>query len=310
MRVSSVRWGIIFIGIGLLFLAINLELLDTLVFPRLFSLWPILLIAIGLEIMFRRTRLYFLALLSPILIAGAFIAAATATGDWGWKADEFWNRWVWRATDKKVDIVEIPSDSAIRALKLDLECGPSEVTFKPSSDILFKSTTEYYRRSPWVEHTVSDSIESIKYVNREKARLALFGLNIAAAQNQFRIADYLPIEANITALDDEPDFDLSDLKVSVLNLHIRSNRATLRLGGLSDSLDVIISGKTGDLNIFIPKSIGLAVSGRTVKLNELLKNAGLLPGADAFYSSDYSAANLKIRLELDADIKTISIIRN
>jgi hypothetical protein len=310
MRVSSVRWGVIFIGIGLLFLAINLELLDTLVFPRLFSLWPILLIAIGLEIMFRRTRLYFLAFLSPILIAGAFIAAATATGDWGWKADEFWNRWVWRATDKKVDIVEIPSDSAIRALKLDLECGPSEITFMPSSDILFKSTTEYYRRSPWVEHTVSDSIESIKYVNREKARLALFGFNIAAAQNQFRIADYLPIEANITALDDEPDFDLSGLKVSVLNLHIRSNRATLRLSGLSDSLDVIISGKTDDLNIFIPKTIGLAVSGRTVKLNGLLKNAGLLSGAGAFYSSDYSAANRKISLQLDADIKTISIIRN
>ncbi len=309
MRVSSVRWGVIFIGIGLLFLAINLELLDTLVFPRLFSLWPVLLIAIGLEIMFRRTRLYVLAFLSPIIIAGAFIAAATATGDWGWKADEFWNRWVWRATEKKVDIVEIPSDTAVRALKLDLECGPSEVTFKPSSDIMFKSTTEYYRRSPWVEHSVTDSTESIKYINREKTRLALFGLNIAGAQNQFRIADYLPVEANINALDDEPDFDLSDIRLSSLTIHIRSNRATLRLGGYSDSLSVTISGKTDDLNLIIPTDIGLAISGNSLKLNSILKDAGLQSSAGAFLSNDYATANHKINLVLEADIKSLSINR-
>ena len=69
MKVSSIRWGIIWIGIGLFFLAINFGVLDNLVFPALFSLWPILLIAIGVELIFRKTKFYFLALLSPLLIA-------------------------------------------------------------------------------------------------------------------------------------------------------------------------------------------------------------------------------------------------
>ncbi|HBY99857.1 MAG TPA: hypothetical protein DEO84_00925 [candidate division Zixibacteria bacterium] len=310
MRVSSIRWGVIFIGIGLLFLAINLELLDTLVFPRLFSLWPVLLIAIGVEIIFRRTRFYFLAFLSPLIIAAAFIAAATATGDWGWKADEFWSRWVWRATEKKVDIVEIPADSAICALKLDLQCGPSDVSFEPTRDLMFKSTTEYYRRSPWVEHSATESTESIQYTNREKVRLALFGFNVTAARSEFQIANFLPLKVDITALDDEPDFDFSGLLLRDLNLDIRSNRAIVRLGDHADSIDITISGETSNLDIVLPGDLGLAISGDTPGLNALLKGSEMSPGAETYFSRDYGQAQHKVFLVLNANIKTFMIRRN
>lgn len=307
MRVSSIRWGVIFIGIGLFFLAINLELLDSLVFPRLFALWPVLLIAIGLELIFRRTRLYFLAFLSPIIIAGAFIAAATASGDWGWKADEFWSRWAWRAAEKKVDIAEIPSENAARLLDLNLECGPSDISFKPSSEILFKATTDYYRRSPWTEHTFSDSTERIRYTNREKARLAFWGINVDPSHTQFQIADYLPIRAKISALNAEPQFDFSAVRITNLALDLRSRRADLHLGSLTDSIRVVISGKTDELNITLPRDTGLSVSGKTPQLNKLMRNSGLSEGAGAYFSNDYSVSTRKIALTLDADIKSISI---
>jgi hypothetical protein len=284
--------------------------LDTLVFPRLFALWPVLLIAIGVEIIFRRTKLYFLAFLSPIIIAAAFIAAATATGDWGWKADEFWSRWVWRATEKKVDIVEIPADSAICAMKLNLECGPSDVSFEPSHDLLFKATTEYYRRSPWVEHNATDSLESIQYTNREKARLALFGLNVTAAKSEFQIANFLPLKVSITALDDEPDFDFSSLFISDLYLDIRSDRAILRLGEHADSANVTITGNTSSLDIILPRDVGLAVSGDTPGLSALLKDSEMSPGAETHFSSDFRTTHHRVFLVLNANIKAFSIRRN
>jgi hypothetical protein len=310
MRVSSVRWGVIWIGIGLFFLAINLELMDSLVFPRLFALWPVLLIAIGVEIMFRHTKLYFLAFLSPIIIAAAFIAAATASGDWGWQADQFWHRWVWRVDEKKIDTVEIPSDSTVRCLNLDLECGPSDLTIMPSSDRMFRATTEYYKRSPWTEYTLADSTEHILYENREKTRLAFFGINAAAAKSKIEIADYLPIQAEIQAQDDRLNLDFSELRISRLNLDIRSNRAFIRLGALSDSVAVVIDGKTDELNIALPKGTALAISGNSPNLDRLLMNSGLSSGAEAYFSNDYSNSSKRIDITLDAGIKSISINRD
>ena len=306
MRVSSIRWGIIWIGIGLFFLAINLELLDTLVFPRLFSLWPILLIAVGVELIFRRTRLYFLAFLSPLLIAAAFIFAAYAQGDWGWNADEFWRRWVWQAEGKKTNEVVIPSDSTVSSLELDLKCGPSEVVLRPTSDCLFKANTEYYRRSPWIEHTKIGDTEKIEYVNRERTRLAIFGFNVAAARNEIYIADFLPVKAKVTALEEESNLDFSRLQLTALDLDIRSNRTKIIIGDKTDSVSVAISGKSDKLDFILPSNYGLIIRGDSTMLERLLAGSGLIAVADGFQSDNYDQNPKNINLRVDADIGSIS----
>ncbi len=310
MRVSSVRWGVIWIGIGLFFLAINLELLDSLVFPRLFALWPVLLIAIGVELLFRHSRLYFLAFLSPIIIACAFIAAASATGDWGWNADRIWRRWMWRVDDRKVDTVEIQRDALVKYLNLDLECGPSSLTISPSSNLLFKATTEYYRRSPWTEHSLSDGTEKIDYENREKTRLPFFGLNVAAAKSNFQIADYLPLEADITAQNDRLDFDFSSLRLSRLTLDIRSDRTYLRLGDLSDSVSIAINGTADKLEIVLPREMALRISGGSRDIGRILEGAGMTSRDGAYFSGDYSGGARRANIALDDDIKSVSIERD
>lgn len=307
MRVSSIRWGIIWIGIGLFFLAINLELLDSLVFPRLFSLWPILLVAIGVELIFRRTRLYFLALLSPLLIAGAFMVAATAKGDWGWSSDEFWHRWVWKANERKVDNIEIANDSTVTALAIDLECGPSNITIRPVSDHLFKATTEYYKRSPWIEHRIDGGIEKISYSNREKTHLSLLGLNIAASRSDFEISDNLPVEAAIEATDDQPMLDFSRFQLKSLDLDIRSNKTTLYIGSRRDTVDVIINGRADLLTLQFPQNYKVIIDGDSTRLAGILDRDRFSIKGKEFVSNSGDSARL-IRLALKANIKKFELL--
>jgi hypothetical protein len=307
VRVSSIRWGIIWIGIGLFFLAINLELLDSLVFPRLFSLWPILLVAIGVELIFRRTRFYFLALLSPLLIAGAFIVAATAKGDWGWSSDEFWHRWVWKANERKVDNIEIASDSTVTSLAIDLECGPSNITLRPVSDHLFKATTEYYKRSPWIEHRIENGIEKINYSNREKTRLSLLGLNIAASRSDFEIADNLPIKAAIKATDDQPMLDFSRFQLKSLDLDIRSNKTTLYFGNRQDTVDVIISGRAELLSLQFPQNYKMIINGDSTRLAGILDRAKFNIKGREFVSNSGELSHI-LRLNLHANIKKLELL--
>jgi hypothetical protein len=306
VRVSSIRWGIIWLGTGLLFLAINLELLDTLVFPRLFSLWPILLVAVGVEMMFRRTRHYFLALLSPILIAGAFIFAAYAKGDWGWNTDEFWRRWVWQAETKKNDIVEIPADSDVTAMELNLQCGSSEVRLRPTADRLFRASTEFYRRSPWVKHSNTDGVERVEFINREKTRLAIFGIKIAASKNELEIADFIPVRAAISAVDEEFNFDFSRMILRSLALDIHSNQSQVRIGDRADTVDIEIWGKAAILSLGLPTDFGIAIRGDSLTLAGLLDNSGLIPSSDGFRSVDYEINPRRINLQLEAEIDSVS----
>lgn len=308
MRVSSIRWGVILIGIGLFFLAINLELLDSLVFPRLFSLWPVLLIAIGVELLFRHTRLYFLALLSPLLIAGAFIFAATATGDWKWRADEFWTRWTWNDSDKKIDTVEI-SDSSIKSLDIDLDSGPGKISLKPTTDVIFRARSEYFKRSPWIKQDTSMGVERIEYTNRERAHLAIFGLRMGRSKNDFEIANYLPLKAKVVTDDTEPDLDFSPFKLDNLTLDLRSSRAFLKLGKASDSINVTISGDTRNLVLTVPREYGMAIVGESSRLHNLIHESSLSPSGDGYYTSGYDNSPQKIRINLKAKIKSLSISR-
>ena len=308
MKVSSIRWGVILIGIGLFFLAINFELLDSLVFPRLFSLWPILLIAIGVELLFRHTRLYFLALLSPILIAGAFIYAATANGDWRWHADEFWSRWTWNDSEKKTYTFET-SDSLIKSLDIDLDCGPGKISLKPSSDIVFRANSEYYKRSPWIKQDTSMGVEHIEYTNREREHLAIFGISMDRSRNEFEIANNLPLKADIVTYDNEPDLDFAPFKLDNLLLDLRSLRAFLKLGNKSDSIDVVISGNTVSFDLNVPKEFGLAIVGDRAKLQSIIHESSLSQSGDGYYSSGFENSPQKIRINLKAKVNSLLISR-
>jgi len=310
MKVSSIRWGVIWIGLGLFFLLVNLELLDSLVFPRLFSLWPILLIAIGVELIFRKTRLYFLALVSPLLIAGAFVVAATEQGGWHLGANEFWRNWEWRFGEKQADIAEIAPDSTVRSLDIDLDCGSSRISLTSTSDRLFRASATYYRRSPTVKQTISDGVERIEYLMREKGWSGFFGLHLTPASSNFEIADYLPLTMTITTRDFSPDLDFSHLNLISLRMNMRASHATLDLGTLADSVNVTISGKAGDLRVTVPENFGLAISGNRHELEELLRKYDLEPSADGFYSSGFDETGRHARLVLEGDVKSLIISRD
>jgi hypothetical protein len=306
MKVSSIRWGVIWIGIGLFFLAINLELLDSLVFPRLFTLWPVLLVAIGVELIFRHTKLYFLALLSPLLIAGAFIVAAYSKGEWGWKSDEFWQRWVWEVGEKHTDTFEIPSDTLVKMLDLNLECGPSRVTFQPTFPFIFKATTQYHKRRPYFSQDFSGGTKKVDFTNREKARLAIFGFNMASSESRFEISDELPLKIKLEDFETEPDINLEQFKISMLDLTLKARNATVLLGSSIDSVNVVISGKAQNLILIVPDGFGIAISGDMKNLAKLMRSTDFRLAGNSYQSSGFNPARVII-VTIKADISSLTV---
>lgn len=307
MRVSSIRWGVIWIGIGFFFLAINFETLDSLVFPRLFSLWPVLLIAIGVELIFRKTRFYLLALLSPLLIAAAFVVAASYTGGPGWDLDGFLRNWSWRYEGEKTDLVEIPLEETIDTVDIVLDCGPVDFDIRPASKRAFSAETRYNRRSPVISHRTEGDIEFIKFEYRENPGWGLLNIGGSGRRIDFKFSDQLPLKISVSTEADFPDLDFSDIRLTSLELYVRSDDLTLRLSDLVDSVGVEISGKTGELSIILPSGLGLEFTGDPGRLDDALAETDLAKFASGYRSDDFENARQKAYISLDARVKTITI---
>ncbi len=307
MRVSSVRWGVIWLGIGLFFLAINFEVLDKFVFPKLFSLWPILLIAIGIEIIFRRTRFYFLAFISPILIALAFVLAASSSDSWPWKADRFWHEWGWNHTASQLNVFEMPPDSSVKSIDLVINDNESTIDFRGTADFLVKANAEYFKRSPWITNEVNNGIARIQYDSREKFHFFLFGLHLSEPRIEFNINDSIATRISLTSKAKNLRLNFSQIHLTNFNLETKSDDCSLRFGILEDSINVAISGSADRIDIQVPPQFGILITDRSGDLETMLKNSKLEHIADSYRSADLETAKGKIIIEIRAKAKSISI---
>ena len=82
-------WPVMFIGVGLLWMLFNLDWLTSTQMLSLLSLWPVLLIVIGIEILTGRRYPWVGALLGIVVVAGMFFFAFYG-GQYGWTSRLNW----------------------------------------------------------------------------------------------------------------------------------------------------------------------------------------------------------------------------
>ncbi len=309
MRVSSIRWGIVWIGIGFLFLAINFEVLDSLVFPRLFSLWPVLLIAVGVELIFRRTRLYFLALISPLLIAAAFILAATYGGGYAWSFDEFWRDWSWRYSGEKEFSGQILLEAPADTIDIVMDLGQADFSIASIADRSVSVEAVFHKRSPQLTSRLAGTTEFISYENRETAKSSILGIRKTDLRGDFVISDELPLKVNLSTELEKPIIDFSNLRLLDLDLFMKSDEAVLRLGEFSDSIGVTISGKSKVLEIFIPEGIGLEFQCQRLKLCDQMQGERLTQIGTSYMSDGFDQAERRVIITMNARIGFLAIGR-
>lgn len=309
MRVSSIRWGIIWIGIGLLFLAINFEVLDRLVFPALFSLWPVLLIAIGVELIFRKTRFYFLALLSPLLIAAAFIFAAVYAGGYSWSISEFWKDWSWTYEGKKQFSQHIPIGSDIDTVFMSIDLGDSDFDIRNTGDSVFSIQANYFKISPILTVRTEGSSSDIEYRNRDKEDASIFTLGRHISRSDFKVSDRVELALEISTDNDHPEFDFSDLNLANTTLSLDSKETRIKCTPAIEKNGIILIGKSDKIIFILPRNFGLEIRMNDFNIKRVDKTSGLVRYSNGFRTEDYQDAQQKATAILSAFVKKIEIRR-
>lgn len=252
MKIQHLRNGVILVCIGLVFLFNNLGYVDWEVWETILSWWPIYLIALGIEIVFRNSKLKLVAIISPLTFAFFILGPA-------------WWQWEGKHEDRLVQESRwseeiLPETNLLQA---DLNFHLGSLTMTEGSDKKVKCQLEYEGNQP--VYDFSQSEETAKLTIEDRSHKT-FGVTFGSAgftQANFRgwgrkewqveLDGSTPLELKLSSQVSKNDLDLSRLRLKELELCLQVARANIRLGEKSDTIRVSLEQDLSKVNLWVPK---------------------------------------------------------
>jgi len=305
VKISSIRWGIILLGIGLVFLAINFGYLDYFVWMRLLSLWPVLVIAIGLELIFKRTKLQFMALLSPLLLALTFLYVSSV--DWQRDGYHFYYRWDNKDYEQHVYHYSLEREDDIDNLEVDIDMGPGYFRVSSSDDELFVGDFEYHHEKPRCRFDKYENKGKIFIKTRDRGGYSIFRGSKYKNDARIFIADYLPLDMKIDVAAARLELDLSELIVKKLKLDTGAGDIKIKLGSRSDKVFLRIDSGASRIKIIVPEEMGLKIDSDIALSSTNFRRMGLEKHRGYYRSENFSTADCRALIDIDSGVSQIKI---
>ena len=313
MRVNHrfLYWGIFFVAIGGILVASDLRAVDTPTLTDALRLWPLALVAIGLSIVLRRTRLslpgLMLAAAVPGLVVGGALAVAPRfIGDCGARGEP-------ASVASTEGTFDGPATVTVRS-----GCGSLNVKTSPGNGWQFDAGNTAGRtpkidsspqslsidangdngpdfldagRDAWYLVLPTSDIDSVSLVvNAGRGQVALPGARI----------NRLALTANAA----EMLVDASAASVANLSAVINAGSLSIHLPADSDVVGSLRVG-AGQLQICSPPGLGLRVTSRGTA--EMVRVDGLQQHASEWQSPDYASATHRDDLSVNVNFGVVEI---
>lgn len=250
-RYRSIFWPVLLIGFGIIWLMVNLGLLPGWSWGSLWRLWPLFLIAIGLDLLIARRS----------AIVGALVALATlalvvvlilAGGLLGYSAN--------RAEVITEQFSEPIGQAESAAIVLDLSVGPAMIYALDDADLLLEAEVTHIGE---IDFTVTGT--------REKTiRLDEQNVNIDAGwfdfidQDQLEwdigISPLIPLDLEIEGGVGDTELDLTELLLKTVELDVGVGDVVLSLPAADDLYEVRIDGGVGETEVEIERGANLMLT--------------------------------------------------
>ncbi|MEW6216745.1 MAG: DUF5668 domain-containing protein [Candidatus Bipolaricaulota bacterium] len=291
MRRGSILVPLLLIAAGVILLFNNLGHLPWSVWGTLFRLWPVLLIALGLDILFGRSALrWALGIALVVLVVLAVLLALFGPAPVG-----------------PLETVRVPVGGATRAeVNLRLAVGNLVVRAGTDADLLVRGTVTalWPDRAAWTSNRSEGAERFSLTVDRRH------GLPPAwwpeRTQVTVEVVPSVPIALWATLGEGASLLDLSDLDLTVLVVHGGTGAVDLNLPARGRFTAEIMSG-IGEVTVLIPSGLGAQIrvaegSGPVDAPPDWARDGGLI------VSPGYETATHRVEVALRAGSGRIAIL--
>jgi hypothetical protein len=282
------------IGTGVIFLLANLGYLNVSVWQMVLTLWPILIIAIGFDILIGRRSVWAsiagIVVIVAILLGSLWLFGATLTS----------------GTTLTGEQLEQSLEGASRAIvNLEGGAGDMQVSTTDQPDILLVGSVpeEAYDRIQ-TSYSVTGGTGTYTLRDTGVQGFVPFGSMQSMAWG-FMLTESIPLELTLGLGAGNLDADLrtADLDRLAVNTAVGDTQIILPARG---RFDAQVNGAIGQIVIVIPSGVGVRVNTDTALVSVDMPDEYLHPG-DIYESPNYSNADSQIDLSVDLAIGNVVI---
>jgi len=299
MKIGRIRNGVILISIGVVFLLNNLGYVPWVVWLRILSFWPVILIAIGIEKIFGKTRLSFLTILSPLLFMVAILGPAYFQKAELGKVYHAPARYQW-SKDLDTSLAKVTAIVEVRAGNLEISSGTEE---------LVSAKLDYWKRKPATTYEYSgwDSSATIEIKDEEREWRGWFWRGWREKDWTITLTNRIPLDLRIYARATEGKLDLSDLKLANLNLDLKASNLDIKWGDLVDQVNGRIDSDASQIHLLIPENMGLKIENHAKLTSTSFSEISILKYDNVYQTSNFDQASKKINLSLEGSVTRLVV---
>ena len=241
MQYRSLFWPVILIGIGVLWLLINLNIIVDVHWSILWRMWPLLLIGIGLDLLIGRHSQIIGAMVGLLIVAIAFGGMVMAPS-LGWMPE--------------VDVITEQFSESVGAaeraqVSLDLSVGPSTVQTAVEESQLIEANITHVGE---IEFEVSGEGEKVIRLRQIDPAFGFEWVDFLDKRDlrwEIGLTPSIPLDLNLNGGVGESNLDLRELKLVDLDVNVGVGDIHLRLPAMPESYHADIDGSVGDIRITV-----------------------------------------------------------
>jgi hypothetical protein len=299
MNIARIRTGVIFICCGIVLLLNTLDYVGWSVWFKILSLWPVLLIAIGIELIFKKTFLSFLAILSPILMILAILGPVYFSYDQWTRGVSWAKNYEWK----------IPFKEEIQKAKVIVEFKAGELEITGDSLTLISTNLDYWDRKPQCDFSFSDldSTARIRIRGARKEWSDWVWKGWRKHKWEIRLNPNVAVDLELSSKASEADLNLGDLKIDNLSLVLKASDLRVKFGKM-ELVKCKIDSDASHISILIPEESGIKIESDTkLTSTEFSGDISMFREDETYRSVNFESSPYKIDLFLEGSVSTLEV---
>ncbi|MDY0087473.1 MAG: DUF5668 domain-containing protein [Coriobacteriia bacterium] len=256
MIVKRILEGLTLVLVGVILLLNTMGSLPWSVWLHIISLWPLLLVAAGLDIIAKGVGAEWLRVVSSLLIIAGLIFGAfvlpigdTASG----------TNWLWGHKGAQFDVAEV-ADPHVRAGEAIIQGGVGSYRIGAGDDLV-----RVWGRSPYgapgVSAKTASGHASVTVTGPESGRVWVPGVRGASRVN-VALSDEILWDLQIDTGVVDLDADLSDLALNSVEVRSGVSQVTMDLGDIPKGVEevrVVVRGGVANFTVRVPEGVPVRV---------------------------------------------------
>ena len=284
----------VMIVLGVVFLLSNLGYLELNVWTTIFRLWPVLLIAVGFDVLIGR-RSTIASLIGLVVILGILAGALWISGIGGGRGRSVTG----------MEVQQVLEDVTRANLEISPAAGELIVNaLADSTNLIAGQVPDVSGRTVREDYAQSGGTASYRLTN-SGVQFVGWPDNNSDWRWDLGLTTQIPLDLKVEMGVGSMQLDLTELQLDDLNVNLGVGQITVNLPGAED-YQARIEGAIGELIVVVPANAGVRVQADT-GLAAVDVPAGYSANNDVYTSSNYATAQTQIELNVSQAIGRIEI---